>query len=401
MMRAWNTAAVFLILFACALAYGLFVLFGDRFVDERPDRLTAASFAAIPGWEDDDHAKSFTIFRRSCERIVEVAGARAGNKNTDKPPHPLTEICKAALALGEEVARAAARKFFETHFTPHSYAGDEMAGFVTGYFEPELRGSRTRSDRFSVPVYAVPDDLVQLYPDAERAARNHEMTAGRESPDGLIAYYDRKEIEQGALQGRGLEILYLEDWGQAFYMHIQGSGRVALEQGGHVRLGFAAKNGHSYTAIGKVLIERGAIAPEKMSMDAVRGWLDENPEQARALMWQNRSYIFFREVQGEQAASGPVGAQGVVLSARRSLAVDTSIHDLGTPVWVSAPALDVQGKPSFSQLMIAQDAGSAIKGPQRGDIFFGSGRQAGSIAGATRHKAQFTILLPKIDAPGN
>lgn len=400
-MRRWNTTPVFLVIFASALAYGLFLLLGDSAVDERPHRLIAASYAGIPGWEDDDHAKAFTAFRRSCERIVEGAGARAGKEKSGAPLHPLTEICKAALALSEEAGSGAARNFFETHFTPHRYAGDELSGFVTGYFEPELRGSRTRSERFSVPVYAVPDDLVQLYPDAERAARNHEMSAVRKTPDGFKAYYDRKEIEQGALQGQGLEILYLEDWTDAFYMHIQGSGRVALEQGGHVRLGFAAKNGHSYTAIGKVLIERGAIAAKQMSMGAVRGWLSANPDQARALMWQNRSYIFFRELPGAQAASGPIGAQGVVLSARRSLAVDTSVHELGTPVWVTAPALDVHGKPGFSQLMIAQDTGSAIKGPQRGDIFFGSGAAAGAIAGATRHRAQFTVLLPKIDAPGS
>jgi len=367
---------------------------GDRAVDERPSQLIPVSYDAIPSWADDDHAGAFAAFARSCARIVKLAGAGKGKGG------PLADICEGALALGE-IDRGTARKFFETRFTPNRYGGDEMSGFVTGYFEPELKGARTRSERFSVPVHAVPDDLVQLFSDDTRAARNHQMTAVRETSDGPVAYFDRKEIEQGALAGRGLEILYLEDWADAFYMHIQGSGRVELEGGGHVRLGFAAKNGHSYTAIGKELIERGAIARDKMSMDAVRGWLDANPEDARELMWSNRSYIFFRELGSDQAASGPIGAQGAALTPRRSLAVDTSIHALGTPIWVHAPTLVANEKSGFSQLMIAQDAGSAIKGPQRGDIFFGSGADAGAIAGAVRHRAGFTILLPKTDMPGS
>lgn len=367
-------------------------------MDERAPVPLAISYSDIPAWEKDDHGKAFAAFRRSCERIVKVDETRAAKGEAARDPNPLSDICKAALKLGEGLENAAARAFFETRFTPHRYSGDEPPGFVTGYYEPELRGSRTKSQRFSVPVYSVPDDLVQLFPDSERAKRNHEMTAGRKTADGMVPYYDRKEIEQGALAGRGLEILYLEDWADAFYMHIQGSGRVALEEGGHVRLGFAAKNGHSYTAIGKPLIERGAISRDEMSMDAVRGWLESNPDQARELMWENRSYIFFRELPPAEAASGPAGAQGVALTARRSLAVDTSIHRLGTPVWVHAPDLESQGQSGFSQLMIAQDAGSAIKGPQRGDIFFGSGKAAGDIAGATRHGAEFILLLPNIDS---
>jgi membrane-bound lytic murein transglycosylase A len=395
MMRGWITLKIPLIIFACMLGYGLILLAGDWAVDKPANQLIAVSYSNISGWEDDDHARAFAAFHRSCVRIVKAAGA--GKEKNES----LTDICKAALALGENIESAAARAFFESRFTPHKFRGDALAGFVTGYFEPELMGARTRSERFFVPVYSVPDDLVQLHGDETRAARNHETTAVRETPDGRVPYYDRKEIEQGALNGRGLEILYLEDWADAFYMHIQGSGRVELVEGGHIRLGFAAKNGHSYTAIGKELIERGAVAPDKMSMYAVRNWLDTNPSEARELMWRNRSYIFFRELGFAQAAFGPIGAQGVALSQNRSLAVDTSLHTLGTPIWVNAPSFDLLGQLGFSQLMIAQDAGSAIKGPQRGDIFFGTGKLAGAIAGATRHKAGFTILLPKTDTPGS
>lgn len=389
-MRRWIKVSIAIIILISTLVYGFFLFVGDRAVDERLSLLKPVSFEAIPLWVNDDHAGAFAAFARSCVRIVKRAEAGKGKVN------PLTEICNEALTLGE-IDKDTARNFFETRFTPHRYGGDEQSGFVTGYFEPELKGARTRSERYDVPVYAVPDDLVQLFGDETRAARNHEMTAVRETPSGAIAYYDRKEIEQGALAGRGLELLYLEDRADAFFMHIQGSGRVELESDGHVRLGFAAKNGHSYTAIGKELIKRGEIERENMSMDALRGWLDANPKEARALMWLNRSYIFFRELDSTQGASGPIGAQGVALTPRRSLAVDTSIHAFATPIWVNAPGLES----GFSQLMIAQDAGSAIKGPERGDIYFGSGKRAGSIAGAVRHKAGFTILLPKINQTGS
>lgn len=380
----------------------LYFLFGTRFMDERPPEPQVISYSEIPAWGTDDHSAAFAALRRSCVRIVQVDRARAGVDKGAQGLHPLIDVCKAALALGKEVGNAAAREFFETRFTPHRYRGDDASGFVTGYYEPELKGSRTMSERFRVPVYSVPDDLVQLFPDAERAARNHEMTAGRKTANGIVPYFDRKQIERGALAARGLEILYLEDWTDAFYMHVQGSGRVALEEGGYARLGFAAKNGHSYSAIGRFLIERGEISREEMSMAAVRGWLENNPAEARALMWKNRSYIFFSEMPAGEAASGPRGAQGVALTPLRSLAVDTSIHSFGAPIWVEAPGLEVHldgdGISGFSRLMIAQDAGSAIKGPQRGDIFFGSGAAAGDIAGAARHAAQFTILLPNADS---
>lgn len=397
-MCSWTIGRVFLIIFAGTLGVGLYYLVGIWTMDERRQLPVAITFSEIAGWEGDDHSAAFAVFRRSCARIVKVDEARTKSGEGRDEPQLLIDFCQAALALGEDVNSEKARIFFETRFTPYRYKDEELAGFVTGYYEPELTGARTPSGRFSVPVYAVPNDLVQLFPDSERAKRNHEMTAGRKTADGIVPYFDRKEIEQGALAGRGLEILYLEDWTDAFYMHVQGSGRVALEEGGHVRLSYAAKNGHSYTAIGKLLIERGVVSREEMSMDAVRGWLKKNPDEARQLMWENRSYIFFRELAVNEASSGPIGSQGVALTPLRSLAVDTSIHSFGTPVWVNAPDLDVHGQEGFSQLLIAQDAGSAIKGPQRGDIFFGSGKRAGDIAGVTRHRAQFTILLPNTDS---
>ncbi|MCH8239573.1 MAG: MltA domain-containing protein [Proteobacteria bacterium] len=394
MMRAWIANKPLLIVLFCTLSGALALWRGTISMNERAPALVALAFSGIGGWEHDDHGQAFATFRRSCERIVQVAGARAKAGKGDAEPHSLREICEAALVSGEKLENKAARAFFEKHFTPYRTSNSDASGFVTGYFEPELPGARVRSKRFSVPVYRIPRDLVQLIADAERAARNHEMTYARNTAQGHVPYYERKEIEQGALDGAGLEILYLASWTDAFFVHVQGSARVALDEGGHVRLAFAAKNGHPYTSIGKLLVARGVLSKSEMSMAVLRAWLEANPRAAREVMWQNRSYIFFRERTGPDADAGPVGAQGVVLTARRSLAIDTSLHALGTPIWVNAPELDVHGGHGFRQLMIAQDAGSAIKGAGRGDIYWGTGAQAGDIAGATRHKAEFILLLP-------
>lgn len=363
--------------------------------------LKAVQFSDIAGWRDEDHAAAFEPFHRSCEKIVAVEEARQKSGKSDAAPHPLTDICLDALALPVRIDGSAARNFFEKHFIPHRYEGQGLQGFVTGYYEPEVKGSRTRSEDYTVPVYRVPDDLEQLFSDEERARRNKEMTAGRRVNGEIAPYFDRKEIEQGALEGRGLEILWMADQVDAFYMHIQGSGRVILNDGSHVRLSYAAKNGHAYTAIGGILIRDNQITREKMSMEAVRSWLANNPDKARELMWENRSYIFFRELPNDPDAPGPEGAQGVPLTPLRSLAVDTSIHAVGLPVWVDAPDLDLHEKPGFHSLMIAQDTGSAIRGPERGDIFWGSGDEAGALAGSTKHAAQFTIFHPKGVKPGS
>lgn len=396
MMRPWTLRHTLAVAACCAGLLLIAYLFWSRAVDERaPSPLRPVSFTDIQGWETDDHAEAFSALRRSCEKIVSVYEAREKSGRGGDEPHLFLNVCRAALALEHAPDTAEARKFFEDHFTPHGYSADGLNGFVTGYYEPELKGSRTRSDRFSLPVYRVPDDLMQLFPDSERAKRNQEITAGRKTAEGIVPYYDRKQIEQGALEGRDLELVWLEDYVDAFYMHIQGSGRVVLEEGGHVRLAYAAKNGHPYTAIGRLLIERGEIEQGRMSMEAVRGWLADNPEKARELMWENRSYVFFRELPNDLAVPGPEGAQGVPLTPHRSLAVDTSIHETGTPIWIDAPDLDVHGEKGFHRLMVAQDTGSAIRGPERGDIFWGSGVDAGKLAGETRHGARFTILLPK------
>lgn len=346
-------------------------------VEDHAISLKPVSFAEIEGWTGDDHAAAFAALLKSCSK-------KSARDET---------ACQEALGLGEKVDRAAARRFFETHYVPHRVEG-VPPGLVTGYYEPEVSGSRERSDKFQVPVYGRPDDIVQVKPDLLRAFYNDQRSVMRKDGEQLVPYYTRAEIEAGALAGRGLELLYLDDPVELFFMQIQGSGRVRLTDGTWVRLGYAAKNGHSYTSIGKRLLERGEKPPQGLTMQGLKSWLRADPARGRALMHENASYVFFRELPRAEADKGPVGAQGVPLTPGRSLAVDASYHSLGTPVFVTAPDLAVEGTP-FRRLMIAQDVGSAIKGPQRGDIFFGTGDAAGAIAGTTKEPARFYILLPK------
>ena len=265
---------------------------------------------------------------------------------------------------------------------------------VTGYFEPDVAGALKPDDQYGVPVYALPDDLVILDGRTGRGDMQQDLTAARGTPHGLVPYYTRQEIEQGALSGRGLEIAWLADAYDAYVMQVQGSGLIRLPDGASLRLGFSGKNGHPYTSIGKVLIERGALSAESATLDKVLEWLRAHPEEGRAVMWENRSYPFFRNTGEDEAADGPLGSMGAPLTQGRSLAVDPRYHQLGLPIWVSAPELIDGEKRPFQRLMIAQDSGSAIRGPVRGDIFWGGGNDAGRIAGATKHICDFIVLIP-------
>ncbi len=240
--------------------------------------------------------------------------------------------------------------------------------------------------------------------ESERGAVGDAYTHMRQTGAGLEPYATRSEIEQGALAGRGLEFLWLEDPVDTFFMHIQGSGRIRLPDGSLIRISYDGKNGHPYTSIGRYLIDSGHFAADQMSLEALRSWLKRNPELGREAMWQNKSFVFFRELAGAEAES-PMGVMEIPLTQDRSLAVDTGFHAIGTPVFVVSPTLthaESQAGESptaktkgFRRLMIAQDVGSAIRGPERGDIFFGSGDRAGKKAGITKHPGHFIVFLPR------
>lgn len=355
------------------------------------------NFAKLEGWANDDHAAAFSAFRKSAPRVIERAAvAAAPTSRRPQPSDDLLKVCRLAERLSEEtISGTVAREFFEQNFTPYRLIHDGPTGILTGYYEPELIGARQRSEKFSIPVYARPSDLVNLIDEAERGARAGERTHARQTAEGLKPYFSRAEIDQGALEGLGLELLYVEDPIDLFFMQVQGSGLIRFDDGRTVRLTYAGKNGFDYTSIGRFLIDSGLFPSEDMTLQALIDWLKADPVRARAVLWKNESYVFFREL-GPVSESATLGADGIALSPGRSMAVDTAFHEIGTPIFVRSSRLmhADDSQTSFNRLMIAQDVGSAIKGPERGDLFFGTGLQAGQLAGQTKHDGRFIVLLP-------
>jgi membrane-bound lytic murein transglycosylase A len=352
------------------------------------------AFADLPGWPDDDHLAALQTMQRSCGPVI----ASATDARVPVPP-ALVSVCQTVQSLRlEGMTGAAARQFFETHFQPVRTVHAEKQGLLTGYYEPVIDGSRTRNETFNVPVLRRPPDLINLVAESQRAAMAHSFTHARKTATGHEIYATRAEIEGGALDGQGLELLYLSCPVDAFFMHIQGSGRIRFPDGSLERVTYDGKNGHPYTSVGRWMIDNGLFPAEQMSLQAMKVWLREDRARGAAAMHQNKSYVFFRELSGEQA-SGPLGVLEIPLTEGRSLAVDTRYHATGTPVYVVAPGIHhaKEGGP-FQRLLIAQDVGSAIRGPERGDIYFGSGDDAGQRAGVTKHPGNFFALLPR-DVP--
>jgi membrane-bound lytic murein transglycosylase A len=326
-------------------------------------------FDRLSGWTQDHISAAVPVFLKSCARFstrADLAPLDAAAVRVDfGRVGDWRALCEAAQALpsGDD---AAAREFFETGFIPFAVADyGNPEGLFTGYYEIELNGSRQRHGRYQTPLYRKPPDL------------------GPEPPT-------RAEIEDGALAGRGLEVLWVDDPIDVFFLQIQGSGRVRLNGGGTVRVGYDGQNGRPYVPVGRLLIERGVIPRDKLTMAAIRSWMKQNPEAGAALRRENPSYVFFREIKGD----GPIGAEGVALSAERSIAVDRAFVALGVPVWLEADERFAAPE-SVRRLMVAQDTGGAIKGPVRGDVFWGTGDAAGSRAGVMNASGRYYLLLPR------
>lgn len=355
----------------------------------------ALAWHEIKGWIDDDHAEAFSAFLASCRPILRSSPkARAERGETNRALFETCGRAVAAVPLDETGARA----FFEQNFRPVKLAPQgETEGFFTGYYEPVVEGARWPSDTYTTPLYRRPPNLV-----TQRLRRSGSKgKAGKRVVKRAAApYYDRTQIEEGALAGRELEIVWLKDPIDAFFAEIQGSVRVRLEDGKVIRLNYADKNGHPYFAVGSVLIQRGIVTKEEISMQKIREFMEQNPEEGKALRRMNKSYVFFRETDLEEHDEA-IGAQGISLTAARSIAVDRKIHTYGMPVFVNALLPIVSEKPDtwFRRLMIAQDTGGAIKGAGRGDIFFGTGAAAGEASGALKCAGRLTALLPKARQP--
>src|SRR5712664_3132394 len=352
------------------------------------------AWADIAGWSEDDHLQAYKAFRVSCRPIAAQRNLPADHKALGIS---LRDPCRAAKAL--DISNGAkARAFFEERFLPLRISRlGEDDGFVTGYYEPVLDGSRTQTDVYNVPVYRRPSNLfVRGVKQSASGLPNKGQVFRKIGRRKLVPYYDRAEIEDGVIAGRGLEICWLKNQTDLLFSQIQGSARVSLDDGSTLRINYDAHNGYPYTAVGRILIERNIIPKDQMSMQRIREWMDQNPDGANELRRQNRSYVFFREVQLSDKDEA-VGAQGVPLTPGRSIAVDKSLHVYGTPFFIEGelPIESAQSKTPFRRLMIAQDTGSAITGPARADLYFGAGAEAGRVSGRLRSNMRFAILVPK------
>jgi membrane-bound lytic murein transglycosylase A len=391
--------------------------------------LRPVSWHALPGWAEDRPSEALPALLASCRAIAalpaerELGGAGEATRRGGSPA-AWRDACAGAAALDAALARLTeprpaaaghrarmrarliaevreyrARRFFERRFQPFAVT---EPGLLTGYYEPVLRGAQEPDETYHMPLYARPPELAEATI-AQGAATGlaARRAFGRWREGRLEPLPTRAQIEDGALAGRGLELVYVDDPVEAFFLHIQGSGRVVLPDGTLLRLGYAGQNGRPYHAIGRSLIERGEIPRERMSMQAIRDWLAasdwESWERGMRLMRENSSFVFFRLVEGLQPDQGPIGALGVPLTPMRSIAVDPAFVPLGAPVFIATrdPAEGGSGAPPLRRLVVAQDTGGAIRGPARGDLFMGWGPEAGDRAGRMREPVEMFVLLPR------
>ncbi len=379
-------------LLACSLVWTLTMSARAASALQDQARLEPLPFAALAGWDTDDHGAAYRTFLRSCRALD--AGADA-LRPAQAPQNDLLFVCRAALR-NPVPSQAEARRFFETHFEPVAVTPRSGGGFLTGYYEPEFEGSRTPDATYRVPLLDRPADLVTIPQGETLPGLEKDLQAARRTKHGYEPYPDRAAIEAGALGAHARPIVYLREPGEAFIIHVQGSARIRLPDGSVMRVAYAGRNGRPYTSIGRLLVQRGEMDLETMTLNRLMGWLKDHPEPAGALMRQNQSYIFFREARELAPEDGPIGGAGTPLVPGRSLAVDRSLWAYGLPVWLDGELpLALDRTEPLRRLMIAQDTGSAIVGPARGDFFFGSGAEAGRRAGLLRHPVRFVVLQPK------
>ncbi|MET1416337.1 MltA domain-containing protein [Roseibium sp. HPY-6] len=358
-----------------------------------PEHFQKTDYAELSGWPEDDQLGALNAFLRFCGlSSSDVLSGALGYG-----PSGVAKLCKTAQEAPIRTAEDA-RRFLESRFTPYRV---RSSGFVTGYFEPEVSASRIRTEHFATPLHGKPAGLEAVNAETRPKDWPADLTHGRRQGDRLTEMPDRAAIMDGALDHEQLELVWLADPIDAYFIHVQGSARLRLTDGSVMRVGYAGKSGHPYTGIGRLLVKRGEGAPEDFTMSGLRTWLSANPHQRNSLFRENRSYIFFREVHETTPDQGPIGAAGLPLVPGRSLAVDAGQLPYGALVFVNADFETPEtGANAYARLMVADDTGSAIKGPARGDIFVGSGAHAGEIAGDIRHRADFTILVPNEPDPG-
>jgi len=338
-------------------------------------------WSALAGWEQDDLTGAWTALRRSCQ-VLRTQAAEWQN------------VCLDAELIGEPDP-VVARAFFQTRFVPHAVRDNEgnPQGLITGYYEPLLFGSITRSARFRYPLYRRPDDLLVVDLGALYPELRGKRVRGRLVGNRVVPYFSRAEIDNSHRPLAGREIVWVDDPVALFFLQVQGSGRVRLTSGEMLFVGYADQNGHPYVSIGRELINRGAMTFEDTSMQSIRTWLKANPDQAGELLARNPSYVFFTERGAE--LDGPLGSLGVPLVAQRAVAVDPAFIPLGLPVWLETTMPGNGVAEPYRRLVFAQDTGGAIKGPVRADLFWGAGPQAEQYAGEMKQPGRLFVLLPR------
>ena len=350
--------------------------------------MRAVTFQALPGWGTDDAQGALDAFRESCTAF------RRQGPTAKWALGSISGINADWIALCDKAGVGPARAFFEQNFAPISVTDHvNETGLFTGYFEPELKGSRTKSAAYAVPLYKRPPDLVTADLGQFRDDLKGRSITGRVEGNKFVPYPARSIIEAGALAGKKLEILWVDDPVEAFFLQVQGSGKVTLDSGETIRVGYDSQNGQPYRAIGRDLVEQGVMPADQVTLDAIVNWLHAHPADAQTVMNKNPSYVFFREIQGR----GPLGAEGVPLTPGRSLAVDHKYLPYGAPIWLDTT--DPQSGAPLQRLLIAQDTGGAISGIVRGDLFWGSGAAARAGAGAMKQQGKYFVLVPRTLLP--
>lgn len=337
------------------------------------------AFSKLAGWQQDKHAQAWLAWRKSCQKL--------GKKSN------WVTVCDAANVIDNPTDQQA-KEFFETYFNAHILIGQKgrREGLITGYYEPLLKGSWQKNKRFRFPLYRTPEDLLivdlgKLYP-----ALKGKRVRGRLQGNKVIPYFSRGQIDGDTQPLNGQELLWVDDIDAAFFLQIQGSGRVRMQDGSIVGVGYANQNGHAYVSIGKRLIQMGELKREDVNLFSIKSWLKQNPNRAQDLFNENPSYVFF--ALRKDAKTGPMGSLNVPLTAERSLAIDPKFIDLGAPIWLNTSYPD-DDKKKLQRLVMAQDTGGAIKGQLRADLFWGEGARAEQMAGNMKQRGELYILLPK------
>ncbi|MBL0942112.1 MAG: MltA domain-containing protein [Alphaproteobacteria bacterium] len=349
--------------------------------------LREVSYNNLPGWGQDSLVEVYPALTKTCLEISTLNISMIGDREVGS----WQPFYKALTGLKSPTS-SEIQEVFQNYLVPYQVQfGSQSKGLFTGYYEPQLRGSRVKTDRYNIAIYARPGDLIMI---EDLGAFRNELKgiriAGYNEKGHLKPYPTRAEIENGVLKGQGIELVWVDDFVDAYFMAIQGSGCILFEDGSKIHLGYAGTNGHAYTSIGKILIERGEFTVKTVTMQSIRAWLSDYPEKAKDLLQQNQSFVFFREL----PEGKPVGAQGLTLTPKRSLAVDRTYIPLGLPLWLDIEHPDTTQQ-KLQQLVIAQDTGGAIKGPIRGDFYWGSGPEAGALAGIMKSQGSYYLFLPR------